>query len=289
MNYALIDSDEMIRKKVDEWAGCTLSVDFEAEFNLHVYGEHLSIIQIFDNESYYIIDVRSSSVTPAGLEYFFSSQSEKIWFDIQGDASLVYKKYKLRISNVFDVRVPARLLGYNGNLLSLIENFLGEKIVIDKKKNQQANWLLRPIDPTLIEYALGDVKYLFSLKKVLLEEIEKRHLEKEMTREMKKVSLIKEPVPGWRNIGDWRKMRKDQKERLKALFIARDNIARRFNVPASRVMDKKTLLSLALNPAKDKNELEERMKNEPERFKKLITASITPLFVQPAIHQEDKL
>ncbi len=277
MVYTLIDSDEKIKSQVDEWASRPLAVDFEAEFNLHVYGEHLSLIQIFDNESYYIIDVRKKEVTPIGLEYFFSSPGEKIWFDIQGDASLVYKKYRLKINNVFDVRVPAKMLGYNGNLLSLIDSFLGEKTVIDKKKNQQANWLVRPLDETLIEYALGDVRYLFALKAVLVREIENNHLEKEMLSNMRRVSVVKEPAPGWRNIGNWRRMNKEEKERLKALFIARDNIARRFNVPASRVMDKKTLLSLALEPAANKADLKERIKNEPQRFRALLLNAITPL------------
>lgn len=269
-NYILLDSDEKIMKALSSWSGDPLAVDFEGEFNLHVYGEHLSLIQIYDKTDFYLIDVRSSLVTPKGLDAFFSSPSEKIWFDIQGDASLVYKKYKLKINNVFDVRVPAMLLGYKGNLLSLEETFLGIKSEVDKKKNQQANWLLRPIDSTLIEYALNDVRYLFSLKDAIMKEIEKLHLEDAVKKGEKRVSLVKEPKPGWRNIGDWRKMRRDEKERLKSLFIVRDNIARRFNVPSARVMDKHTLLSLALNPPKDKKELSMRIQNEPERFSHLV-------------------
>ncbi len=268
--YTLLDTDEKIIDAVEKWNGKPLGVDFEGESNLHVYGEHLALIQIYDNSSFYLIDVRSPSVTPKGLEVFFSSPSEKIWFDIQGDASLVYKKYKLMINNVFDVRVPAMLLGYKGNLLSLEETFLGVKSEVDKKKNQQANWLLRPIESTLIEYALGDVRYLFALKEAIMAQIEEEHLQDAVEKGEKRVSVVKEPKPGWRNIGDWRKMKKDEKERLKALFIVRDNLARRFNVPSSRVMDKHTLLSLALNPPKDKDQLRERIKNEPERFRHLL-------------------
>ncbi len=268
--YTLLDTDEKIIEAVAKWNGAPLGVDFEGESNLHVYGEHLALIQIYDNSSFYLIDVRSPSVTPKGLEVFFSSPSEKIWFDIQGDASLVYKKYKLKINNVFDVRVPAMLLGYKGNLLSLEETFLGVKSEVDKKKNQQANWLLRPIESTLIEYALGDVRYLFDLKEAIMSQIEKEHLLDAVEKGEKRVREVKEPKPGWRNIGDWKKMRKEEKERLKALFIVRDNLARRFNVPSSRVMDKHTLLSLALNPPKDKDQLRERIKSEPERFRHLL-------------------
>lgn len=270
MVYTVLDTDQKIKAKVDEWKGAPLAVDFECEYNLHIYGEHLSIVQIYDRSGYYIIDNRASGVTPSGLEYFFSSPQEKIWFDIQGDASLLYKKYRLRINNVFDVRVPAVLLGYKGNLLSLIEIFLGKEIDIDKKKNQQANWLERPLDMALIEYALNDVKYLFDLKDVLLEEIKKKKLEKEMKRSLEHVTRVKEPVPGWRHIGDWRKMKKNEKENLKKFYTARDNIARRFNVPASRVLDKHTLLSLSLDPPRSREELHIRIEKEPQRFRRLL-------------------
>lgn len=274
MIYTTLDTDEKIRSAVAKWNGKSLAVDFEGEFNLHIYGEHLSLVQIFDGTGYYIIDARSSMVTPSGLEAFFSSSSEKVWFDIQGDAALVYKKYHLKIINVFDIRVPALLLGYNGNLLGLIETYLGKEMNIDKKKNQQANWLVRPLDITLIEYALTDVMYLFDLKKVLLEEIERKNLLEEMLSNMKRVSVVKEPTPGWRHIGYWKKMNKATKENLKTFFIVRDNIARRFNVPAARVMDKHTLLSLAENPPSTRKELGERIKNEPQRFRSLLEENL---------------
>ncbi len=274
MIYTTLDTDEKIRDSVAKWNGKPLAVDFEGEFNLHIYGEHLSLVQIFDGTGYYIIDARSSAVTPKGLEAFFSSSSEKVWFDIQGDASLVYKKYRLKISNVFDIRVPALLLGYNGNLLGLIETYLGKEMNIDKKKNQQANWLVRPLDITLIEYALTDVMYLFDLKKVLLGEIERKNLTKEMISNMKRVTVVKEPTPGWRHIGYWKKMNKTTKDNLKTYFIVRDNIARRFNVPAARVMDKHTLLSLAENPPVTRKELGERIKNEPQRFRSLLEENL---------------
>ncbi len=274
MIYTTLDTDDKIISAVNEWNGRPLSVDFEGEFNLHIYGEHLCLVQIFDGDRYYIIDARSRGVTAKGLEAFFSSSSEKVWFDIQSDASLVYKKYGLRISNVFDIRVPALLLGYNGNLLGLIETYLGKEINIDKKKNQQANWLERPLDITLIDYALTDVMYLFALKKVLLEEIEKKNLTSEMLSGLKRVTQVKEPTPGWRHIGYWRKMNRSTKENLKTFFIARDTIAKRFNVPAARVMDKHTLLSLAENPPQTRTELRERIKNEPQRFRTLLEESL---------------
>ena len=268
-----------------------LAIDFECEYNLHIYGEHLCLIQIFDKERFFIIDVRSPMVTEKGIKRFLSLPNQKIWFAYQGDGSLIYKKYKMKIKNIFDVRVPAKLLGFDGNLVSLIKEFLNVGININKKKNQTANWLVRPLDIALIDYALLDVKYLFSLKDVLDREIKEHGLEESVKKEMVKATIIKEPKPGWKNVGPYKKMKREEKRNLKAYFIQRDKIAKRFNVPAERVLSKKTLLSLSLNPPKDREELAYRIKNEPQRFRKMIEDSlwsVTQEEVLSAVHPLDK-
>ena len=72
MNYEYIDSDEKIEKAVKRFEKLErIAVDFECEFNLHIYGEHLCLIQIFDGLSYYLIDPRSEGVTKKCLSFFF--------------------------------------------------------------------------------------------------------------------------------------------------------------------------------------------------------------------------
>ena len=252
----------------------SIAVDFEGEYNLHIYGEHLCLIQIYDTEGFYIIDPRSSRVTKKGLEVFFTLPTEKIWFDIQGDAALIYKVYGLKINNVYDVRVPAKILGYNGNLLGLEKEYLGIEVNINKKKNQQANWLKRPIDVDLMEYALLDVKYLHQLKDVLSSIIAKEGLGKSVDEAMKRVMVVKEPTPGWKNICRWRDLKKCERVYVRNIYIARDKIARSFNVPASRVMDKHHVVSLALDPPKTRADLHKRLSGEPQRFQRLLEENI---------------
>ena len=249
-------------------------MDFEGEYNLHIYGEHLCLIQIYDTEGFYIIDPRSSRVTKKGLETFFTLPTEKIWFDIQGDAALIYKVYGLKINNVYDVRVPAKILGYNGNLLGLEKEYLGIEVNINKKKNQQANWLKRPIDVDLMEYALLDVKYLHQLKDVLSSIIAKEGLGGDVEEAMKRVMVVNEPTPGWKNICRWRDLKKWERVYVRNIYIARDKIARSFNVPASRVMDKHHVVALALDPPKTKGELHKRLSGEPQRFQRLLEDNI---------------
>ena len=42
--------------------------NFEEESNLHVYGEHLCLIQIFDGNSYYVIDAVKIEKQKNGVE-----------------------------------------------------------------------------------------------------------------------------------------------------------------------------------------------------------------------------
>ena len=46
MNYTLIDNSADLEKYIAAWNVLDrIAVDFECEFNLHIYGEHLCLIQ----------------------------------------------------------------------------------------------------------------------------------------------------------------------------------------------------------------------------------------------------
>ena len=275
MNYEYIDSDEKIEKAVSRFEKLErIAVDFECEFNLHIYGEHLCLIQIFDGLSYYLIDSRSDGVTKNGLSFFFSSSVKKLWFDCQSDASLVFKVYGLAITNIFDVRVLAELLGFHGNLKALEVEYLHIESTVNKKKNQQANWLRRPIPDEQIRYALEDVAHLMELEDVLTPLVHERKLDKQVSAAMKSAVSVSRPSPPWTRLGGWKRLGKKEKVYARHIFIARDAIARRFNVPAARVMDKRMILSLSEDVPRSEEALRARLDGQPERFIKLLVPAL---------------
>ena len=269
--YKYITTDEEIRMLIPLLNGKgRIAVDFEGEFNLHIYGEHLCLVQIFDGDSFYIIDPRSDKVTAEGLGLLFQSEAEKIFFASQSDAALIHKCYGMTIRNIYDIRIPALLLGYTGNLLGLEELYLGISSSGGKKRKQTSNWLVRPLSEEQIEYALSDVEHLIELKDILEREIEAKGLQKECSSMMRKASIIKPPVQPWKKVGDWRRMAKEERVYLRYLFIARDSIAERFNVPAVRVMDKHMLLTLSSNPPESSGDLSRILAGAPPRFRKML-------------------
>lgn len=260
MNYTLIDNSADLEKHIAAWNVLErIAVDFECEFNLHIYGEHLCLIQIFDGTDYYIIDPRSGRLGSDTLCAFFTSPVRKVWFDCQSDNALVYKKYGVSISNIVDIRVYALTLGFRSNLASLKKEFLSiEEQNLDpaaKKRLQQTNWVRRPLSEEQVAYALSDVTHLFALEDVLEKRVAEAGLTEECAREMKKAVRAKTGKPGWVNLGPWRIMTKEQRLNVKQYYIARDNVARRFNVPSYHVLDKHVLRDFAMSCPKSEAEV----------------------------------
>jgi len=257
-SYFLLDSDELFNTQVAQWKqkGITsLGMDFEGEFNLHIYGEHLCLIQLYDETSFFIAD--PFNLSPAVMKSFMEDSSlEKIMFDCSSDASLMRKQYQIQLENVYDIRIPAMALDYMGNLSGLMEMYQLPHDEGDKKKNQMTNWLVRPLQEQQVQYALGDVANLFNLKKILQQEIANKHLISVVKDRMKVCAKQKNPEKsGWEKFPSYRYLTREQKVYLKYFFIARDNIARKYNVPAVQVLEKQNLLVLAKDIPSDENSL----------------------------------
>ena len=81
--YTVIDSDAALVNLRNTWKEhqvTTIAMDFEGEYNLHIYGEHLCLIQIYDRTMFYLIDPFKISVPE--LKLFLEDETlEKTMFD----------------------------------------------------------------------------------------------------------------------------------------------------------------------------------------------------------------
>lgn len=226
----------------------SIAMDFEGEFNLHIYGEHLCLIQIFDGMEYFLID--PFKISEEALKAFLEDpELEKVMFDCASDSALVRKAYGIALANAFDIRVQALALDYTGNLTGLVERHLGEqeeKSNQSKKKNQMTNWLRRPLKEDQVQYALSDVANLFALKDILTKLVEEKGLTDQVNMTMLTAAKPKGPdKPGWTKFASWKYMNKEEKTYLKHFFQARDTMAKKYNVPAVRILEKHRLLEMA--------------------------------------------
>ena len=257
-SYTYIESDISLQEVLQSWNSTginTIAMDFEGEFNLHIYGEHLCLIQVFDKHSFYIVD--PFKVSKDALKEFLESQwLEKIMFDCSSDAALVRKQYQIHLANVYDVRVTATILGYNGNLSLLKSQCLGTDPVKGKKKHQMSNWLVRPLPGKMIEYALEDVEDLFTIREELDRQVQSRKLEKQVTSAQKRIAVGKGPdLPGYKKLPGYRSLSKDQKIYVRWFFESRDMLAKRMNVPAVKILEKSRIIEMAKQAPLDSQQL----------------------------------
>ena len=153
----------------------TIAVDIECEMNLHCYGEHLCLIQIYDQNNKVIIDplsIKNREELTEILKLIFETRNIlKIAYDAAGDASIIEKLYGIKFKSILDLKPAVNLLKYEKQGLA---NVLHQELdipSISKKRFQKYNWMKRPLDPEALEYAMSDVIYLFKLKDILMNKI----------------------------------------------------------------------------------------------------------------------
>ena len=166
--FMITDSDALYQWKLRAAAqpqGRTV-LDLEAD-SLHRHREKLCLIQYADAEGVVIID-------PLAIEdmklFTLWLQEADVWMHgADYDMSLLQNAYGVLPHMILDTQIAARLLGFQQfGLAALVEHYYG---VVLSKKNQRANWGIRPMPDDMKEYAQGDVKYMLEMADKLVAEL----------------------------------------------------------------------------------------------------------------------
>ncbi len=251
-SYTFISTDSELLSLINDFSERNiriLAMDFEGEFNLHVYGERLCLIQVFDGERFYLVDPLAVSADAVG-RFLTMKNMLYMFFAADSDRSLVYKTLGVKMLNVYDLQLLVQVLDLpKKGLDGVLESELGV-VVQGKKRYQRQNWLLRPIEEGAIQYALGDVAHLFPLHQALLKKVEASGLTEEMvfTLAGSEKDWDKKSVPGVFKMPAYRKLSRKLKDRFSAVYEIRENAARELDVPAHFVIPKQDLVPLAENP-----------------------------------------
>ena len=224
-----------------------IALDIEAEFNLHVYGERLCLIQVFDGRRAVIID--PFNIPPDRLRELFEHESlGKLMYDASSDQTLLFKAYGFRITPLIDLRPAADLLELTKrDLGSVVELTLGHTVE-RKKRYQQYNWTRRPIERGALEYALSDVFHLFDLHARLSERLQERGLLEEFYRrsdavQSREIDVDRQPRIFRSN--EYRNLRAAERLRFDRAYELRDECARDLDVPPDWVLPKRELFLFA--------------------------------------------
>ncbi len=133
-------------------------LDLEAD-SLHRYRERLCLIQYADAEGVEIIDPLAIKDMGPFCDWL---RGAEVWMHgADYDMRLLRQAYGMLPVMILDTQIAARLLGHEQfGLAALVEHFYGIKL---SKKNQKANWGVRPIPEAMQAYAQEDVAYMLDM------------------------------------------------------------------------------------------------------------------------------
>ena len=225
-----------------------VAVDFEGEFNLHVYGERLCLLQIAHPDEEAVVDPFTTS-SEALRGFLEDPQIRKITYDSSSDRLLLAKSRGLRLVSIQDLRPAVELLEFpKRDLGSVLETALGQRPAGSKKRFQQYNWTRRPLDPAAVEYALRDVRHLAELRDELFARLDKEGLLDEYRAENERLESIEPNLnrkPGVFRSAAHKRLSPEQKREFQRLYDIRDRHARELDLPPNTVVANKELFALA--------------------------------------------
>jgi len=170
-----INNQEDLNKACKSMA-CSQILSIDTEFlRRDTYFPILSIIQIKTKDHNIVIDVLSNINLSPFKDLLLNNKILKIFHAPREDFFIFYYLFKILPQNIFDTQLAADVCNI-GNTLSysdLCYKICG--VTIDKK-HQKANWLQRPINIDMLNYAIKDVEYLENIYEVLMKIIREKNL-----------------------------------------------------------------------------------------------------------------
>ena len=240
-DYELIQTDaDLVRlvERLQEACVRRLAIDVEGENNLHRYGIHVALIQLFDGARGFIVDPLAIRTTDLLRPLLEGVPWELLWFDAGNDLLSFQHALGIRPAPILDLAVAARLLGKRGGLHVMTGEGGSAKA---KDKFQRANWLRRPLSAALLDYAISDVLQLHRLADEMLAELERRNL-MEVFRaknlETQNAERAWDPFANYTRIPGFGRMSRPERQFARVLWYARELYGKAHDLPPGNVASK---------------------------------------------------
>jgi len=215
--------------------------------SFHRFIDRIYLLQISTREASAILDPLTIGV-PEGLGTLLESRKvEVVFHDADYDLRLLHQDYGWRVTNIFDTRVAAQLLGIRAfGLAALLERFFGVKL---DKKHQRADWSMRPLTPGMLEYAAQDTEYLLDLRERLGHDLEKLGRSSWAAEEFTRLEGTRwdteDDREAFLRMKGARDLTRRQLALLRELVSWRDDVAKALDRATFRVVSNETLLDIS--------------------------------------------
>ena len=166
--YILVNNEESLAGLLMDLEQYDLAaVDTEADSMYH-YTARLCLIQITIGDHHYIVDpLCGLDISPL---FKAKAMQTLIFHGADYDLRLLWHTYGFAPKHIFDTMLAAKLLGEQHlGLADLVKEYFGVEL---EKKNQRADWTIRPLSLDMCEYAIHDTFYLHELCAILCEKLQ---------------------------------------------------------------------------------------------------------------------
>ena len=225
--------------------------------SFHRFVDRIYLLQLSTDERSAIIDPLPIG-TPAALGAMLEDPAvEVVFHDADYDLRLLHQDYGWRITNIFDTRIAAQLLGIPAfGLAALLEKYFGLKV---DKKHQRADWSMRPLTPDMLEYAAQDTRHLLELRDLLHGELEHKGRWAWAAEEFSRLTGTRwepeDPGSSFLRMKGARDLSRRELARLKELVQWRDGVAAQLDRSTFRVVNNDVLFDMARSGATARDQL----------------------------------
>lgn len=226
--------------------------------SFHRYVDRVYLLQISTEGKHAIVDPLRTTIPRALGDLLESPAVEVVIHDADYDLRLLHQDYGWRVTNVFDTRIAAQLLGIRSfGLSALLEAYFGVKL---DKKHQRADWSQRPLPAEMLRYAVQDTMYLIPLRQRLYGELAKRGRLEWAREEFARLEGTRwddeDPALAFLRLKGARELSPRELAVLREVFGWRDRIARELDRSPFRIVSNEMLLYLARSAPRNLGELE---------------------------------
>jgi ribonuclease D len=237
-----------------------LAIDIEAD-SLYHYFEKVCLIQISTDSDTFILDPLVIPQVAELAPIMANPEVEKVFHAASYDVFCLRRDYGFAFANLFDTHVAAQLLGYEFlGLGALMEQLLG---IYHSKRRQRDDWSHRPLAMEQLEYAAMDTHHLLRLRDALESQLQEKGRLSWALEEFEIAAAAERQekefdTEGFRRIKGSRELSPQEQVVLRALYLQRDKIARKLDVPPFKVLNNSVLIDLVRRPPSAPREMFDR-------------------------------
>lgn len=263
------------QSELERWCGrlrheSLIAVDTEAA-SFHRFHDRVYLLQLSSRLETAVVDpLAVSTLGPVG-ELLADPEIEIVFHDADYDLRLLENEHGLRANHLFDTRIAAQLLNEPGvGLAALLEKYLGVRL---DKRYQRADWSARPLTPEMLEYAADDTRHLPVLRDRLRERLEVlgrldwAEEEFELLSTAPRVSTEPEE-PAYLRLKGAKALKGRSLAVLRELVEWREELARRQDKAAFRILNNEPMLLMAKSPPQSLEALRSVRGMSPEQIRR---------------------